>query len=146
MQSPRRLNRISILIEETRDHCRVEIGPNLIDDLSGKMDNPAVARVEPGAVLRDSQRAELDDGFVVSQHDMLHDELRTYRHDPVGKAAGKKVTLGAIVSNEGMGSFDDPIDIVGDMVEELASMAVLQCAKDSTHMIFTNGHLFLHCP
>jgi hypothetical protein len=32
------------------------------------------------------------------------------------------------------------------MVEELASMAVLQCAKDSTHMIFTNGHLFLQCP
>jgi len=44
-----------------------------------------------------------------------------------------------------MGSFDDPIDIVGDMVEELAAMAVLQCAKDSTHMIFTDGHLFLQC-
>jgi hypothetical protein len=140
------LGRISSLVKKARDHCRVEIGPNLIDDLSGKMDNPAVARVEPGAVLRDSQRAELDDSFVISHHDMLHDELRTHRHDPICKAVGKKVTLGAVVSNEGMGSFDDPIDIVGDMVEELVSMAVLQCAKDSTHMIFTSGHLFLQCP
>jgi len=146
MQSPRWLGRISSLIKETRDHCRVEIGPNLIDGLSGKMGNPAVARVEPAAVLCDRQRAELDDGFVVFHGYVFHDELRTHRHDPIGKAAGKQVTLGAVVRNEGMGSFDDPIDIVGDMVEELAAVAVLQCAKDSTHMIFTNSHLFLQCP
>jgi hypothetical protein len=146
MQSPRRLNRISILIEETRDHCRVEIGPNLIDGLSGKMDNPAVARVEPAAVLCGRQRAELDDGFVVFHSYMFHDERRARRHDPIGKAAGEKVALGAIVSHKGMGSFDDPIVFVGVMVEELAAMAVLQCSKDSTHMIFTNSHLFLPSP
>jgi hypothetical protein len=33
-----------------------------------------------------------------------------------------------------------------DVVEELASMAVLHCSKDSTHMIFTNGHFFLQYP
>jgi hypothetical protein len=140
------LDLLSILVRKTREHCRVQIGPNLIDDLSGKMDDPAVARVEPAAVLCGRQRAELDDGFVVFHRYVLHDELRARRHDAIGKAAGKQVTLGAVVSNKGMGSFDDPIDIVGDMAEELISMPVLQCSKDSTHMIFTDGHLFLQCP
>jgi hypothetical protein len=140
------LDLISILVKKTRNHCRVEIGPNLIDDLSGKMDNPAVARVEPAAVLGGRQPAEFDNRFVIFHRYMLHDELRTRRHDPLRKAAGKQVMLGAIVSNKGMGSVDDPIDIVGDMVEELAAMAGLQCSKDSTHMIFTNGHLSLQCP
>jgi hypothetical protein len=45
-----------------------------------------------------------------------------------------------------MGSFNDPIDVVGDMVEELASIAVLQSSKDLTHIIFTNSHLFLQSP
>jgi hypothetical protein len=145
MRSPRRLDQISILVKKTRDHCRVQIGSNLIDDFSGKMDNPAVASVEPDAVLCGSQRAELNDGFVVSHHYMFHDELRTQRHDPIRKAAGKKVTLGAVVSNKGMGSFNDPIDIVGEVVEEPASIAVLQ-SKDLTHVIFTNSHLFLQSP
>src|SRR5262249_12013660 len=42
-----------------------------------------------------------------------------------------------------MGSFNDPIDVVGDMVEELASIAVLQSSKDLTHTSFTNSHPFL---
>jgi hypothetical protein len=45
-----------------------------------------------------------------------------------------------------MGSFDDPIDVVGDMVEELASIALLQASKDLPDMIFTNSHLFLQSP
>jgi hypothetical protein len=143
MRSRRRLDEISILVKKARDHCRVQIGSNLIDDLSREMDNPAVASVEPNAVLCGRQRAELDDGFVVSHHYMFHDELRTQRHDPIRKAAGKKVTLGAVVSSEGMGSFNHPIDIIGDMVEELASIAVLQSSKDLTHVSFTNSHPFL---
>ena len=138
MRSRRRLDQISILVKKTRDHCRVQIGSNLIDDLSRKMDNPAVASVEPNAVLCGSQRAELDDGFVVSHHYMFHDEPRV--QNPIRKAAGKKVTLGAGVSNKGMGSFNDPIDIIGDVVEELASIAVLQSSKDLTHITFINSH------
>jgi hypothetical protein len=99
------------------------------------------------AVMRSPRRLDLISILIRKTHRyVLHDELRTQRHDAIGKAAGKQVTLGAIASNKGMGSFDDPIDIVGDMVEELASMAVLQCSKDSTHMIFIDGHLFSNVP
>src|SRR5262249_43146040 len=98
-----------------RAHCRVQIGSNLLDALSRKMDNPAVARVEPNAVLCGRQRTELDNRFVATHHYMFHDELRTHTQDPVRKAAGKKVTLGAVVSSWEMGSFNDPIDVVGDM-------------------------------
>jgi hypothetical protein len=50
------------------------------------------------------------------------------------------------MSSKRMGSFNDPIDIVGEMVEEAASIAALQSSKDLTHMIFRNSHLFLQCP
>src|SRR5262249_11762513 len=110
------------------------------------MDNPAVASVEPDAILCGRQRAELDDGLVVCHNYMFHNELRTHTQDPVRKAAGKQVTLGTVASSQGMGSFDDPIDVVGDMVEELASIALLQASKDLPDMIFTNSHLFLQSP
>jgi hypothetical protein len=100
MRSPRRLDQISILVKKTGDHCRVQIGSDLIDDLSGKVDNPAVASVEPDAILCGSQRAELDDGLVVFHHYMFHDELRIQRQDAIRKAAGKQVILGAVVSSK----------------------------------------------
>jgi hypothetical protein len=78
---------MSILVKEMRDRCGVQIDSNLIDDLFGKMDHPAVASVEPDAILCGSQRAKLDDGLVVFHHGMFHDELRTHMQDPVRKAA-----------------------------------------------------------
>jgi hypothetical protein len=131
---------MSILVKKARDHCRVQIGSNLIDDLSREMDNPAVASVEPNAVLCGRQRAELDDGFVVSHLYMFHDELRIQRHDPIRKAAGKKVTLGAVVSS-GNGLLQPSNRIVSDMVEGLPRLP-FSVLEGLTHVSFTNSHPF----
>jgi hypothetical protein len=112
-----------------RDHRGIEIRPNLNDGLSAKADDPAVARVESQAILCGCQRAEFDDRLIVFEQDVFDDELHTLRQDPFRIGATNQLSFGAILASQRMGSFNDPVDVVGDMVEKFVSIAILQPRK-----------------
>src|SRR5580692_2537197 len=70
-----------VLFEQSSDEGRVEVRANANDDGIPETDHPAVAVVETHAVLRGRERAELYDGLVVLDDQVLDDELRAVRQN-----------------------------------------------------------------
>jgi hypothetical protein len=68
-----------ILVEQSGDHSRVEVGANTDDDSVLEMHDPTIAVVEPHAVPGRREGMKLDHRLIILDEQMLHMELRALR-------------------------------------------------------------------
>ncbi len=101
--------------------AEIEIGPYPVDGVAIEVDDPAVPVAEPEPVLRGRQGVELNDRLVALHQQVLDDELgarwagtlASFRESP-----RQEVGFRLVVTGERMGAFNDPVDLIGDMLEK----------------------------
>src|SRR6202789_98631 len=106
------------------------------------MKHPAVTVVEPKSVLRGRQGVQLHNGIVTADQNILNTKLSSFRQDFAKFREGSfdEGRFGAIVASQWMRSFDNPIDLVVDMIEEGSAVAVLQSLENLTDVFRGNQH------
>ena len=114
-----------VFLEETRDHCRIEIGPHLVDGVAIEVANPAVPVIEPQSILRGRQGMKFHDSPFVLHKQMLEDELSAVRQNLVEfrEAPRQESRFRLRMTGERMRAFDDPVDLIVYMLEKARSIA-----------------------
>src|ERR1700677_1277208 len=115
-----------ILLKQSSDHGRVEVGANSYDPCILEIDDPAIAIVEAHAVPGRRQRMKLDHRLIVHDEQMLHMELCALRKylSQLGEGARDEVLLAVIVTGEGVGPHDNPVNVVSYLFEKGSAVAV----------------------
>src|ERR1700684_42182 len=134
-----------ILLEQSGDHRRVEVGTNSHDQFLSEINYPAVAIVEAHAVRRRRQRMKFDYRLVVLYDQILHMELRAVWENlaQLGEGALPESLLATVVTGERVGAHHCPVDVVSYPFEECSAVAVLKSLKNFANTVGCNCHLNL---
>src|SRR5271167_4933285 len=127
-KTPLRRSLDRIFLEETRDHRRIEIGPYLVYCVSIEVDDPAISVVEPQSVLRRGQGVKFHDSLIILHQQMLDDELNSVGQNlgEFREGPGQEIRFRPVVTGERMCPFDDPVDLVVDVLEKAGTIALLK--------------------
>src|SRR5258708_21382823 len=111
-----RCSRLSnrILLEQSGDHGRIEVGPNANDHVVSEIHHPAVAVVEAHAILGRRQRMKFDYRQVTLYDQILHVQLRALRANltQLGERTFDKSFLAWVLAGQGMRSHHCPVHLV----------------------------------
>src|SRR5262245_43417972 len=141
----RRLDRI--FLEQTRDHRRVEICPHSVDGAASEMDHPAISVVEPHSVLRRRLGVKLHDSLIILHEEMFDDKLGTVWQNLVElrEGSGEEIRFRLVVTGKRMCAFDDPVDLVVNMLEKARAVALLETLEDLPDVVFRDHKSLLVC-
>ena len=130
-----------ILLEQSGDHCGVEIRANRRNFLILKEDDPTITIVESHAVRSRCQGLKLDDGFIVFDREIFNMELSPmWKHSAkFGESAGNEIRVAEIFSCQRMRPYDRPLYVVCDIVKEGGTVALLEAFEDLTNIIGCDG-------
>src|SRR5476651_1199555 len=96
------------------------------------MNHPAVAVVEPKTILCGREGMKLHRGIVSANQNILDVKLSAFRKDfaQLGEGSFDESRLGMIVAGKWMRTFDNPIDLVVDMIEEGSAVSFFQALEN----------------
>lgn len=124
------LNRV--LLEQTSHESRIKVGTDCHDPAVSKSANPAVPVVKREPVLCGSFGMQFHHRPVIAYQKMLYVQLGALRQNlrqPV-KGMCEKISFRVIVPGKRVCPLDNPVDIVGDMLEESFAITRFEIPKD----------------
>jgi hypothetical protein len=134
-----------ILLEQSGNHRRVEVGTNPYDQPLLEIDYPAITVIEAHAVLGRCKRTKLDYRLVVFDNQMLHVELCSLgKHSTqFRECAGDEVLLAVVMTCERMRAHDGPIDVFSYNFEKSSSVALFESLEDFSNTFGCDFHFEL---
>jgi hypothetical protein len=125
-----RLNRI--LLEQTSNESRIKVGSDFHDPAVSESAKPAIPVVKPEPVLGGSFGVQFHHGPVIAYQKMFYVELgalwQNFRQLVEGMC--DKISLRVIVPRKRVCPLDNPVDIVGDVLEEPFAITRFEISKD----------------